>query len=237
MELTLDIDLVEAKAQLADVGYCVLEGLLDTSEAERLDEIARALVTRSGYGKFNNALEHVPDLAPLCMHPAIVEVAEHWLGQDFYLCNSACFMQCQPGAPSGTAHSDWPAHRIPQPFPSWPMLMQTMWMLTDFTEENGATRVVPGSHLLGRGPEPGEAEAQDVPVVGKKGSVLIWHNALWHRNGPNTSSDQHRMGANVAYIPWVVHRPPEEWPLISRAVYEKFPQRLQQMLERSVESQ
>lgn len=235
VELTLNVDLTAAKVQLADEGYCVLEGLLDSSEADRLDEIARSLITQSGYGKLEGALNYVPELAPLCMHPAIVEIAEHLLGQDFYLANNACFMQCQPGAPAGGFHSDWPAHRIPQPFPTWPMLMQTMWMLTDFTVENGATRIVPGSHLLGRPPQPGEAEEQEIAVVGKKGSVFVWHNALWHQSGPNTSSDQHRMGANVAYIPWVVHRPVEDWPLLRRDVYEQFPERLQQMLVRSLE--
>ena len=111
-----------------------------------------------------------------------------------------------------------------------------MWMLTDFTADNGATRVVPGSHLAGRPPTPNREYPHEMPVVGRKGSVLIWHGALWHRNGPNTTTDQHRMGANAAYIPWVVHRPPEGWPLVRRELYESFPDRLQQMLERSVEN-
>jgi len=230
-----NMDLTEAKTRLAEDGYCILEGLLDPKEAQRLDTMARPLIKKSGYAKLEGALNHIPDLAPLCTHPAIMEIAEQSLGDEFYIANNVCMMWCQPGAPSGGLHSDWPAHRIPRPLPKWPMLLQTMWMLTDFTKENGATRVVPGSHLLGKSPGPADIQEQGIPAVGSRGSVLMWHNALWHQSGANTSTDQHRMGANIAYIPWVVHRPLEDWPLVRRDVYDKMPNRLQKLLNRSVE--
>lgn len=230
------MDIAEAKSRIADEGFCVLDGLLDPAEAERLDALARPLMTHStGYVKLEGSLNPIPDLAPLCIHPAVLEIAEHMLGEDFYLANNVCMMWCQPGAPGGRLHSDWPLHRIPSPWPPWPLLLQTMWMLTDFTPENGATRVVPGSHLAARPPNPARDYSHELPAIGKKGSVLIWHGAIWHRNGANTTADQHRMGANIAYIPWVVHRPLAGWPLVRRELYAQFPKRLQQLLERSVE--
>ncbi len=75
-----------------------------------------------------------------------------------------------------------------------------------------------------------------MPAAGKKGSLLIWQAAVWHRSGLNTTNDQHRMGANIGYKPWFVHRPAEEWPLLRRELYREFPARLQQLLRRSVES-
>ncbi|MEE2709447.1 MAG: phytanoyl-CoA dioxygenase family protein [Gemmatimonadota bacterium] len=120
--------------------------------------------------------------------------------------------------------------------PTLAMLLQTMWMLPDFTEDNGATRMVPGSHLSGRMPRKGD-ESEEIIITSSKGSVLIWHGATWHRTGPNTSSDRHRMGANVAYIPSFIHRPLDGWPLVKRSAYEKLSGDLQGLLERSVEDQ
>lgn len=230
------MDIAEAKSRMADEGFCVLEGLLDPSEAERLDALARPLmVDKTGYVKLEGALNRIPELASLCIHPEVLSIVEHLIGEGFCLANNACVMWCQPGAPIGPLHSDWPLQRVPKPWPQWPLLVQTMWMLTDFTPENGATRVVPGSHLSGHSPSRDRAYSHEMPAVGKKGSVLMWHGALWHRNGPNTTVDRHRVGANVAYIPWVVHRPPEAWPLVRRELYEQFPDRLRQLLVRSVE--
>jgi ectoine hydroxylase-related dioxygenase (phytanoyl-CoA dioxygenase family) len=228
-------DLAAAKEKFDRDGYCVIEGALDVTEAERLDAAGRPFFKKTGYTKFEDALNNIPGLAPLCTHPAVMAIAEHVWGKEFYIANGVCFMWCQPGAPLGQLHADWPAHRIPRPIPRWPMLLQTMWMLTDFTAENGATRVVPGSHLSGRGAHEGPSMGDSIPVVGKRGSVLIWHNALWHQNGSNTTKDQHRMGANIAYLPWVVNRPVNEWPLVRRELYETFSPQLQKLLERSVE--
>ncbi len=230
------MSLDEAKADLAERGYCVLKDAIDPAEAQRLDRQARPLMDdQGGYVKLEGALCQILELAPLCIHPEVLEIVEHALGEDFYLVNNVCTMWCQPGSPGGGLHSDWPLNQLPQPWPPWPLLLQTMWMLTDFTEENGATRVVPGSHRRLRPPEANCVYFGETSVVGSRGSVLIWHGALWHRNGPNASSTAHRMGANVAYAPPLVHRPAKGWPLVPKDLVDQFPIRLQQLLERSTE--
>ncbi|MBM3279642.1 MAG: phytanoyl-CoA dioxygenase family protein [Candidatus Handelsmanbacteria bacterium] len=208
---------------------------LSASEAAACEQLeARALMAdKSGYAKLEGALNQIPGLAPLCIHPVIMRLARRFLGEPFFLVNNVCMMWCQPGAPGGRLHADWPLADVPRPYPPWPMLLQTMWMLTDFTAQNGATRLVPGTHLGGRHPQNPEGEGE-VPALGKRGSVLIWNGGVWHRNGANTSADQHRMGANAAYIPRFVHRP-ELWPRVRRQVYQGLPEQLQQLLERSVE--
>ena len=189
---------------------------------------------QTGYAKLEGALNVMPELADLCIHPDVLEITARCMGSPFSLANNGCMMWCQPGASAGEIHSDWPLSDVPQPYPPWPMLFQTMWMLTDFTEDNGGTRLVPVSHRSLRRPEEKDSR-NEIPLLGRAGSVIIWHGGLWHRNGANTTTDQHRMGVNVAYIPRFIHRPREGWPLIKRTLFQQFPKHLQYLLERSVE--
>jgi ectoine hydroxylase-related dioxygenase (phytanoyl-CoA dioxygenase family) len=69
----------------------------------------------------------------------------------------------------------------------------------------------------------------------EKGSLLVFHNNLWHRSGANTTRDQHRMAMNTGYIPWFIDRPKETWPLVKREIHDQLSPRLQELLVRSVE--
>ena len=66
-----------------------------------------------------------------------------------------------------------------------------MWALTDFTEANGATRLVPGSHLAPASPD--LAHLRLGPGRDAKGSVLVWVGSLWHGGGANPT-DERRVG-------------------------------------------
>lgn len=230
----------EIKERLADEGYCVLEDLLDLQEAERLDGVARSIMESMGsaYISMEGTLNDMPDLVPLCTHPLILEIAEAVLGEGFFLANNAALKWCKPGTTAGGLHADWPTRATVATDPGgstppWNGL-QVFWMLTDGTPENGATRIVPFSHHTQRGPSR-DSYPQEIPVTGKKGMAFVYHNGLWHRNGANTTTDQHRMFANVYYMPTWVHRPPGTWPLIKREIYETFPSRLQELVARSLE--
>ncbi|MCZ6678026.1 MAG: phytanoyl-CoA dioxygenase family protein [Candidatus Poribacteria bacterium] len=230
------MDLNEAKTRLADEGYCLLGAQLPASEAERLDGLARSFMKhQEGYISMEGALNQIPELAPLCIHPPILELAEALLGENFILGNNVAMKWCKPGAKAGGLHADWPLGGVPQPWPEFPTILQSFWMLTDFTPENGATVVVPFSHHTKRPPTPNRTYPQEIPIVGKKGSVFLFHNGLWHRSGANTTRDQHRMAANLCYLPWFIHRPKEAWPLVEREVYGGFPPLLQALLVRSAE--
>ena len=66
------------------------------------------------------------------------------------------------------------------------VVCNAMWMIDDFTDENGATLVVPGSHLSGRQPDADlDQEANWVPAVGHAGSVLVFEGRVWHSTGIN----------------------------------------------------
>lgn len=91
---------------------------------------------------------------------------------------------------------------IPLPKPHVPLVCNTMWALTDFTEENGATRLVPRTHTADRSPNFGEAH-ETIGAVMKRGSVLVWNGSLWHGGGANRTSER-RIGLAMNYcVGWM----------------------------------
>ena len=252
---TVNIDIEDVRVRLSEEGYCVFPEVLEAAEAthladicrERMEavEVPRGHATGGGehYISLEDALNVVPELAPLCIHPLVMEVAEAVLGQEFILA-IAQVRWAQPGTKAGGLHADWPLRAsawtysgessVGSPTPPWGGL-QAFWMLSDGTAENGATRIVPFSHHTRRGPQR-SSYPSEIPVVGKRGSLFIYHNGLWHAIGANTTTDKHRFFANAFYIPGSIHRPRNIWPLVTRDVYNTFPPRLQELLVRSVEN-
>lgn len=103
-------------------------------------------------------------------------------------------IRIMPGQPAQTIHRDrWAwgkhlAHVEPQ--------LNTIWALTDFTEANGATQVVPGSVDW---PDDREPEPHEIGrAVMKKGSVLVYTGSVFHGGGANVS-DMDRWGLNITY--------------------------------------
>jgi ectoine hydroxylase-related dioxygenase (phytanoyl-CoA dioxygenase family) len=68
-----------------------------------------------------------------------------------------------------------------------------MWMLDDFSEDNGATLVVPGSHMSGCQPSryPGGAP-QPVPATAPAGTAMVFEGRLWHGTGANRGNTPRR---------------------------------------------
>ena len=70
------------------------------------------------------------------------------------------------------------------------VVCNAMWMLDDFTEENGATLVVPGSHLSGRQPDHDlDDNANWTPAVGKAGTAVVFEGRTWHSTGENRTGN------------------------------------------------
>jgi ectoine hydroxylase-related dioxygenase (phytanoyl-CoA dioxygenase family) len=224
------ISVDEANVRLAEEGYCVLEGLLDPAEADRLGELSRPRMKapEPNFFHLGGALNDVPQLASLCLHPTILEIAEHELGEGFILANNVDVTLTEPGAPSQPLHADVPLSWMPQPWPAFPTALQVFWMLTDYTPDNGATVVVPFSHHARRPPTRAHYP-QELPVLGSKGSAFLMRPGVWHRRGENTSQDRHRGTVNIFYLPRYIHRPKDTWPLVKQSVYERLPARLQEM--------
>src|SRR5262245_19779473 len=106
-----------------------------------------------------------------------------------------------PGADVQMIHRDQWAFDF-FPFPTgYEVQCNTIWAMTDFTEENGATRLVPGSHRLEDRREFGQADT--VPAEMPAGSVLFYTGSLYHGAGANRSGDT-RFGPNITYaVSWL----------------------------------
>ena len=111
------------------------------------------------------------------------------------------------------------------PKPREPLGVSAIWALDDFTTTNGATEVVPGSHLWAEGREPAEHEIEQVLMPA--GSALVFAGNLIHRGGANTSNGL-RLAITPQYcMPWlrqienmVLAVPPKTAKLFSERVQE-----------------
>jgi ectoine hydroxylase-related dioxygenase (phytanoyl-CoA dioxygenase family) len=111
--------------------------------------------------------------------------------------------------------------------PDPPVVCNTMWALTDFTADNGATRVVPGSH---RGPKPQYGgEYESVPAVMPKGSVLVWHGRLWHGGGANATGAD-RVGIAMNYCAGWVRQQENQQLGVDAATVATFGPRLRRLV-------
>ena len=80
-----------------------------------------------------------------------------------------------------------------------PAVVNAMWMVSDYTERNGATRLVPGSHLSGK--QPAQKVPHQCPTIaaeGPAGTVVVWDGRTWHAAGAN-NSDKPRYGVTSYY--------------------------------------
>lgn len=139
-----------------------------------------------------NLINKAPDLAPLIEHPVVLPLVRKILGED---CNLHDFASTSIGARTGGGswHVDAPLGQIAEPLPEFPLSIQNVWLLDDFTEQNGATRVMPRSHKLRRSPPWGSGSLEgEVTLTAPAGSVAIWLSNTWHRSGPNETDKARR---------------------------------------------
>ena len=131
----------------------------------------------------------------LPIHDQVLPLVDAVLGPDCLL-SSYSAITIEPGEQAQPIHADDQIFPVDRPHP--PFVVNAMYALTDFTEENGATRLVPGSHRAPEHPEFGGAY-DSVPAVMSAGDVLVWHGALGHGGGANRSQAP-RTGLAVTYV-------------------------------------
>ncbi len=146
------------------------------------------------------------------------------------LVSSLSSIAIDPGETAQPIHADDQLIPIPKPHP--PVVCNTMWALTDFTEANGATRLVPGSHLWDHDPNYGQPYPS-VPAEMRAGSVLIWHGSLWHGGGANETGER-RVGIAMNYCAGYVRQQENQQLGIPRDIARGFPKRLRELVGYSV---
>ena len=93
-----------------------------------------------------------------------------------------------------------------------PVVVNVLWMLDPFTEENGATRLVPGSHLLGRQPDP---DAISIAATAPAGTALVVDGRTWHGTGANIGGGERRAVLTTFCAPQF--RPQENYTVGTRS--------------------
>ena len=226
-----DVDEVAA-AVLAD-GYAVVPGVLDADEVAAKRRSLQPWLDGTEFGT-NSFLGHqtrrvfsilakVRTFDDALLNPIVLGVADRVLGHHQMSVSTA--IEIHPGESAQTFHADDGVYPLPTSL--GPLVLNSMWALDDFTEANGATRVVPRSHHRSEK----RLEAADDVVVAEMpaGSVLLYLGSLLHGGGANTS-DRPRLGVVLEYsVSWL--RPQENLGLTYPPdLVRGLPERLQELL-------
>ena len=224
--------------QLARDGYTILEGVIEPSLVDALSASLAALTTSLGVKPADNdfegrstlriynllALDDVWQQVPV--HPVVLPVVESVLDRGC-LVSSLSSIDIGPGESAQPIHAD--DQLIPLAKPHVATVCNTMWALTDFTVANGATRLVPGSHLADSSPvygDPYDTVAAEMP----RGSVLVWHGSLWHGGGANVTADDRRVGVAMNYCAGWIRQQENQQLGIPRETVRRFSPRLQELV-------
>ena len=135
----------------------------------------------------------------LITHPTVIDTLDLVLGDhaSTFQIDLTQLVTIGPGEPAQMIHRDqWAFDRYPFPR-GFEAEVATMWAVTDFTEEMGATRMVVGSHRWEDDPDDVDS-ALSSPAVMTKGSVLLYTGSIFHSGGANTTNTC-RIGMNVGY--------------------------------------
>lgn len=217
------IDEPELSATLAAIdrdGYAVLVGVIEPELVVALREtirgLQRELEVDVGQSTFEgahtrriyNLLAKDPVFARMPVHDRVLPIVERMLDRECLLSGMTA-IDLGPGEVPQLLHGDDGIMSRHLQRPHAPMMVTSMWALTDFTAANGGTWFVPGSHRRADVPNADGTLPSDVEVqslVMPSGSVMIFHGSLWHGGGANTTTDVWRLGVNVQYCPGFVRQ-------------------------------
>ncbi len=176
-------------------------------------------------------LEEDPVFEQIPVHEMTLPLVDYYLGPGCQLSSLTCFVKWQDDVGYGPGlglHDDSGLYRT-GPLPASPHVFNTNWILTDYTLDNGAFCIVPGSHKLRRHPRPGEGADKAVPVEAPAGSVLVFHGNVWHGAFPRKNPGL-RLSVN-AYYCGPHYRAQENFRgRIGEEIFDRNPPRLRQLL-------
>jgi ectoine hydroxylase-related dioxygenase (phytanoyl-CoA dioxygenase family) len=229
-----DATVAEVGRAVDETGAAVVEGFLDAAKVAALrDELAphrevtplgrnefEGFATRRVYGLFGK----VRGFDELAIHPLVLGVLDHVLGPHVQLSGPVA-IDLGPGETPQGLHQDDVVY--PLPFPHQAVVLNSMWALDDFTEDNGATLIVPGSHGTSSQdrPDPAQAVAATMPA----GSVMFYVGSVWHGGGANRT-DERRLGVILEYVVSWLRAQETHLLAVPPDVVRALPRRLQELL-------
>jgi ectoine hydroxylase-related dioxygenase (phytanoyl-CoA dioxygenase family) len=231
------VSVEESVRQIAEQGYTIVEDAIEPDLIDALSDDLARLELELDVKPASNAFEgaHTVRIYNLLarsalyqqvpVHPAVLPIIEGVLDAGC-LVSSLSSIAIDPGETAQPIHADDQLIPLPKPHP--PLVCNSMWALTDFTEANGATRIMAGTHLAASSPD--FVTAYDsIPAEMPKGSVLIWHGSLWHGGGAN-ATDTRRTGIAMNYCAGFIRQQENQQLGIPRAVAVTFEPRLRELV-------
>ncbi len=202
MELQHHVD------EIREQGFTVLPSLLSPADVRVLKTALEPFLQRQHMGRNNfegfitervyALLAKDPAFATIIEHPAILSIVSEFLAPNFLL-SAALAINIHADETPQPFHSDATLPNAPHDTTSG---ISTLWALDEFTEDNGATEVIPGSHRW-VDEKPGEDDCRAVKALMPAGSVMVFHGSLFHRGGANHSGAP-RLAITPQYCqPWL----------------------------------
>ena len=207
--VSIDTPIEEILQILDDDAGLIIDNFLDEDGLERIKSDLKPYlkVTKNGQDEFTGyetkrvgaLMARSKTCQDLALDPFINQMAESFLGPhcESYQLHFTSAIQIGPGESSQILHRDrgvWGGY-IPRKIETQ---FSTVWAINDFTKENGATQVVPGSHKWHKDREPLPEEIAYAEM--KAGSVFIYTGSVLHGGGTNVT-EQPRLGVFLHYAP------------------------------------
>jgi ectoine hydroxylase-related dioxygenase (phytanoyl-CoA dioxygenase family) len=217
-------------------GYTIVEDAIEPALAgaiaEALARLERELGAKPADNGFEgrhtvriyNLLAYGAPFDAIPTHPSVLPIVEGVLDEGC-LISSLSSIAIDPGEIAQPIHAD--DQVIPLAKPHAPIVCNSMWALTDFTEANGATRIAPGTH---RKPNPEYGgRYETIPAEMTAGSVLIWDGALWHGGGANRTGAR-RLGVAMNYCAGFIRQQENQQLGVPPEVARAYSPRLQELM-------
>jgi ectoine hydroxylase-related dioxygenase (phytanoyl-CoA dioxygenase family) len=223
-------------ARIERDGYSIVENVIepalldalsaDLERIERQQKIVPASNVFEGFRtvRIYNLLARGKVYESIPVHASVLPIVERVLDRGC-LVSSLSSIAIDPGETAQPIHADDQIIPLPRPHP--PIVCNTMWAVTDFTRDNGATRVVPGSHKVDRAPAFGEP-VETVAAEMRRGSVLVYNGSLWHGGGANETMNR-RVGVAMNYCAGWVRQQENQQLGIPLDVARGFSERLRRL--------
>ena len=205
--VTADTLSAEEKAQLDERGFVYLYEVLSADQIaairKRFDEIEAsegdqageemARTKEAGIGRLANLVDKGAEFAPCYTNPRVLAAMTHIMGEDIHF-DSLNGRNCPPGEGLQVLHRDAMGSIDESGF----RVSQSLWILDDFTPVNGATRIVPGTHLSNVDPreameDPKAPHPDEELVLAPAGTVVVFNGHCWHGGTQNRSQGQRRV--------------------------------------------
>ncbi len=228
------LDIGDVVGKIRKQGYAVVEDFLTQQDVATIRSAfnsdvpiteMRAIGTETGRTwRAHNLLAKTRIADSVFLDSRLRAIVDGVIGR-YNQINITTLFNTLPGETKQFLHQDdglWP---IPRPHP--PFLCNALIAFDDFTQDNGATHLVPYSHTWTRAVD---QSIEPIQIEMKSGSMVLWEGGMWHGGGANVTRDQERMGFFISHQ--VSYLRPQEIQLLAipPQVVRQMPRKLKRLL-------